>query len=284
MGLNSTGFSQFFVNLVENDMFPIKTQSGGLTISERLTQDWFRKVTKMVSGRHFDRCLHYGDFLSSLEYTCTEKYRLEVVSRAEDMRLDTDTRTVYALPDRISEVTGEVCVWDSCLPSSSQQRFQSTLNSLLFPLSSTSPVFTQMAFDILLFPSLMQRILRTNNAIKEFHKITAPGGFIFWSAPFIAPQAPDAGDFVKFTFQGATHLTSKGPYSVLNVVGLGDRNMVLAELAGLRDDQVPPSWFDLSKPSRAFIYPLTICVVGRKIASGADAGKATRGTAKGGPG
>lgn len=84
----------------------------------------------------------------------------------------------------------------------------------------------------------MHRVPRSTNVMKELYAITSPGGFLFWTSPFLAPQEADGGEFVKYTFQGASHVTAKGEYTVLNVVGVGNRNMALAELAGLKADQV----------------------------------------------
>jgi hypothetical protein len=120
-----------------------------------------------------------------------------------------------------------------------RQRVAADLNSGLPP---THLGAVGELFDLVLCNQVFEHVKYPHAAARTLHSMVAPGGLVFWTAPFVEiehPAAPrltiDESDFFRYTCAGARQLfTSKG-FSVLSEQRVGDTQLATGWLQGLGD-------------------------------------------------
>ena len=72
-------------------------------------------------------------------------------------------------------------------------------------------------------------------AARGLFQLVRPGGFVFWSAPFLERFhfSYEAGDYFRYTCMGAQEILTQAGFEIADVKKVGDSHMASAYLLGL---------------------------------------------------
>ena len=87
-------------------------------------------------------------------------------------------------------------------------------------------------FNLILCNQVFEHVSRPREAALSLHSMLAPGGLLFWTAPFaeIYHRAPE--DFLRYTCSGATELLSSVGFHVSVVQKVGNTQLASGWLMG----------------------------------------------------
>lgn len=197
-------------------LLPSSCQSLGRISQETFLEEQIARLRSTIKLP----CLH-GKGVNKTSCSCVEwdgRYLPMLVKRGicDDA---TSYKLVYAKPDRqrvevsTRRILGDIQKGDAFIPST-------------------------LKFDIVWCTSVFEHLPYPHVAMKQLARITKPGGFISWSAPFFAKYHSDPFDFWRLSHDALYLMSRDAGLQVSGLYGVGNRLVTTASLAGIGLDQL----------------------------------------------
>lgn len=136
--------------------------------------------------------------------------------------------------------------------------YDKTIKPDFFWDGKTMP-FDDNSFDCILSTEVMEHCSDFNTYIQENIRVLKPGGYMFFTVPFLWPLHETPGDNFRYTPFALQHIFKKYNTSEAHIFALGGWNASLATMIGLWANRY------LSKKRSKYLKPLLLPVVRRLI-------------------
>ena len=100
---------------------------------------------------------------------------------------------------------------------------------------------SSLRFDLVWCTQVFEHVLYPHVAFKQLARLTKPGGFISWSAPFMLIYHGVPQDYFRYTHQALLELAKDAGLRVDGLYGVGDRKVTVGSMQGFGDTFFSPA-------------------------------------------
>ena len=95
--------------------------------------------------------------------------------------------------------------------------------------------------ELLISHDVFEHLERPEVAMANFNALLSPGGVLVWSAPLVAVEHPNPGDWHRFTTRSVRRLFEGAGFEIKLLQGLGGMVSTIAYLAAATEQELAPS-------------------------------------------
>ena len=97
-------------------------------------------------------------------------------------------------------------------------------------------------FDVILCQQVFEHVPQPFTAAGALYRLLRPGGFVFWSAPFMQRYHRMPGDYFRFTPEGAASAFGAAGFRVLQTQQIGDNRITSGNAMGFGVSDFEPKY------------------------------------------